>query len=82
MGPIKKADAVLPVGHRAVAVEVGHGDLGREGVFSGLFFVDLDAQAGRRGRVRDAFFELSAGQDYMVRVGSKSRKFCRIRVSP
>jgi tyrosyl-tRNA synthetase len=33
-------------------------------------------------RVRDAFFELEVGRAYLVRVGSKSRKFCRIRVTP
>lgn len=32
--------------------------------------------------VRDALFELRPGGLYLVRVGSKNRRFCRIRVTP
>jgi tyrosyl-tRNA synthetase len=32
--------------------------------------------------VRDGFFELELGRAYLVRVGSKNRRFCRIRVGP
>ena len=37
--------------------------------------VEVDGES-----VRDGFFELEAGRDYLVRVGSKNRRFCRIRV--
>jgi len=39
--------------------------------------VEVDGEA-----VRDAFHELQPGRDYLVRVGSKNRRFCRIRVVP
>lgn len=32
--------------------------------------------------VKDGLFELAAGGAYLVRVGSKNRRFCRIRVAP
>lgn len=32
--------------------------------------------------VKDALFELAPGAQYVVRVGSKNRRFCRIRVVP
>ncbi|GMV14298.1 MAG: tyrosine--tRNA ligase [Polyangiaceae bacterium] len=32
--------------------------------------------------VKDALFELRPGGQYLVRVGSKNRRFCRIRVAP
>ncbi len=39
--------------------------------------VEVDGRA-----VRDAFFELAVNTDVVVRVGSKNRRFCRIRVVP
>jgi len=39
--------------------------------------VEVDGQS-----VRDAFFELHPGKQYLVRVGSKNRRFCRIQVAP
>jgi tyrosyl-tRNA synthetase len=39
--------------------------------------VEVDGQV-----VKDALFELVVGQTYLVRVGSKNRRFCRIQVAP
>jgi len=51
-------------------MERGHGYFRRKGVFGGLFLVDLDAEAGRSGRLGEAFFEHEGICDYIIAPGN------------
>ena len=65
----RKEIDVLPIRHRAVAMEACHRDFRLKGMFGSFGFVDFDADTGRGRRVSDSALDQHGTDDDIIPPG-------------